>query len=54
MVTSWSRVKLIVQMQLGVYPHGSFFIDSHNITANNVEKLCYIVLNVILTSKNVI
>ena len=46
--TSESRLKLIVQKQLALYP---FLTNNHNMTSNSVEKKCFVVLNVKLEVK---
>ena len=44
--TSWSHLKSTVQIHLALYPFDPFFINNLNVTANNVEKHCFVVLNV--------
>ena len=48
--TSWSRLKLTVQMQLALYLCDPFSINNHNVAGNSVEK-CFVVLNVKLEVK---
>ena len=44
--TSWSRLKLTVQIQLAFHPCDPFLMNNRNMTGNIVEK-CFAVWNVI-------
>ena len=48
--TSWSRLKLTVQIQLALYLCDPFLINNRNMAGNSVEK-CFVVLNVKLEVK---
>ena len=48
--TSWSRLKLSVQIQLAFYPCDPFLTNNCSMTGNSVEK-CFVVLNVKLEVK---
>ena len=49
--TSWSRLKLTVQIQLAFYQCDSFLIDNRNTTGNSIETKCFVVLNAKLEVK---
>ena len=48
--TSWSRIKLTVQIQLALYLCDPFLINNRNMVRDSVEK-CFVVLNVKLEVK---
>ena len=48
--STWSRLKLTVQIQLAIHPCDPIF-DKCNITGNSVEKHCFVVLNAKLQVK---
>ena len=43
---SWSRLKLPIQVLLALHPRNSLFNNNCNITANSIEKHCFMELNV--------
>ena len=49
--TSWSRLKLTVQIQLGFYPWDSFLINNCSMIGNSFENYCFVVLSVKLQFK---
>ena len=49
--TSWSRLKLTVQIQLALHSCNPFLINNRNMTGNIIEKKCFVVLNVKLYVK---
>ena len=48
--SSWSRLKMTVQIQLALYPCDPFLINNRNMTGNSVQK-SFVVLNVKLKVK---
>ena len=46
--TSGSRLKLLVQKQLALYP---ILTNNRNVTGNSVEKKCFVLLKVKLEEK---
>ena len=49
--TSWSRLKLAVQIQLALHWCNPLLINNRNMNGNSVESYCFIVLNVELQVK---
>ena len=49
--TSWSHLKLTVQIQLALHPCDPFLINNCNMIGNSVGNYCFAVLNVKLQVK---
>ena len=53
--TSWSRLKLTVQVQRTLHPWDPFLLNNRDMIGNIVEKQCFavsnVIQNVLLTSK---
>ena len=53
--SSWSRLKLTVQVQLAFHPCDPFLLHNRDMIGNIVEKQCFavwnVIQNVLLTSK---